>query len=235
MTDNTNKPQGRPTVRKAADDKPRVAADANAKQKVAAGPAPAGAKPRTAADAAYAAGIAAGAAAAAKAAPKKKTGLIVGIIAAVVVVAAVIVGIVVFSGSGQDDFYDANSIIGQAPYKSEEEIMAELNRIVEEGMMNISIASVIEFEDGQSEGVAYIENVPGNRYVMKVDIKLDDTGETVYESGGLKPGNYIEKIKLNKDLPQGTYSATATFHGLDPDTLEEVGTAGAVITLNVLS
>ena len=54
-------------------------------------------------------------------------------------------------------------------------------------MLNISIASVIEFDDGTAPGTAYIENVPGNHYAMKVRIVLDDTGDVVYESGGLKP------------------------------------------------
>ncbi len=167
--------------------------------------------------------------------PKKDLLRRPAVIAGICVVAVALVIALVALLMPKDDFYDGNSIIGQAPYKTTEEIQAELDRKVEEGMLNISIASVIEFEDGQSEGVAYIENVPGNRYVMQVDIALDDTGEQVYQSGGLKPGNYIEKIKLSKDLDAGSYSAIATFHALDPETLDEVGSAAAIVTLNVLS
>lgn len=156
------------------------------------------------------------------------------VVAGVVVIALIIWGITSLF-SGYDGFYDSNSLIGQAPYKTDEEIQAELDRIVEEGMLNISIASVIEFEDGTSEGTAYIENVPGNHYVMQVDIALDDTGEQIYQSGGLKPDSYIEKITLNKDLDAGSYPATATFHALDEETLEEVGAAAAKVTLNVLN
>lgn len=136
--------------------------------------------------------------------------------------------------SSQDDFYDGNSILGQAPYKTPEEVQAELDRIVEEGMLNISIASVIEFADGTAPGTAYIENVPGNHYAMKVRIVLDDTGDVVYESGGLKPGTYIETITLSQDLEPGSYPATATFAAYNMDTLEEVGQAGANINLEVL-
>ncbi len=155
--------------------------------------------------------------------------VLVALIAAVAIIVALVLA---FCGKG--DFYDSNSLIGQAPYKSQEEVQAELDRIVEEGMLNISIASVIEFADGTSPGTAYIENVPGNHYVMQVDIVLDETGETIYRSGGLKPDSYIEKIALSQDLDAGSYAATATFHALDPDTLDEVGQAAAKVTLNVL-
>lgn len=166
---------------------------------------------------------------------KKKTVLIV--IIAVVLAALIGVGVFCtwwFAGGGSD-FFDDAAINGQAPYKTQEEIIAELNRVVEEGMLNISIASVIDFETGTSEGTAYIENVPSNRYVLRVSIALDSTGEVVYQSGGLRPDSYIENITLNEDLPAGTYPATATFVAYDPDSLEEVGQAVAKITLNVAS
>ena len=56
----------------------------------------------------------------------------------------------------------------------------------------------------------------------------------LFRSGGLKPDSYIEKIALSQDLDAGSYAATATFHALDPDTLDEVGQAAAKVTLNVL-
>ena len=155
-------------------------------------------------------------------------------IAAALVAMLVVAGAAVWllGGSGSD-FFDENAQSGQAPYKTQEEMQAELDRIVEEGMFNISISSLIEFEDGTAPGKAYIENVPGNRYVMQVSIALDDGGETVYASKGIKPGNYIEDITLSKDLEAGDYAATATFSALDPDSLEEVGKAAAKVTLNV--
>ncbi|ROT87910.1 hypothetical protein [Gordonibacter urolithinfaciens] len=105
--------------------------------------------------------------------------------------------------------------------------------MVEEGMFGISIASVIPFADGASEGTAYIENVPGNRYLMRVAIVLDGTGETVFESKALKPGTYLETVELASDLDPGNYAATATFTALDPESREEVGRAGAKVTLSV--
>lgn len=153
--------------------------------------------------------------------------------ALIVLIALAIAGGVLWSQTGGDDLFDPNARSGQAPYKTPEEIQAELDRVVEEGMFNISIASVIEFEDGQSQGVAYIENVPGNRYLMQVSITLDDTGETVYESKALKPDSFIESIGLSQDLEPGSYPATATFAALDQESHEEVGKAAAKVTLVV--
>lgn len=160
----------------------------------------------------------------------KRIAIIAGI---VVVLVAVAFGVWMLAGNG-DDFFDLNAQEGQAPYKTQEEMQAELDRIVEEGMFNISIASVIQFEDGASSGKAYIENVPGNRYLMQVTIVLDDDGETVFETKAVKPGQYIEDIMLTKDLDQGTYPATATFTALDQESHEEVGKAAAKVTLNVM-
>lgn len=165
---------------------------------------------------------------------KKRPALIAIAVILVALIASGAFGAWWFLGGG-NNFFDSKAVSGQAPYKTQEEIVAELNRVVEEGMLNISIASLIEFDNGEAEGTAYIENVPSNRYVLRVTIKLDSTGETVYQSGGLRPDSYIEKIKLSQDLPAGTYPATATFVAYDPDSLEEVGQASARITLQVNS
>lgn len=162
---------------------------------------------------------------------KKRTLLIV--LACVVVAVAAWVLIWLFACGGSSMF-DPNAQTGQAPYKTDEEMQAELNRTVEEGMFNISIASVIDFEDGNDKGTAYIENVPANRYNMQVVITSDDTGEVLYESGVLQPNQYIENITLTRDLDAGSYDATATFSALDPTTYDQIGQAAAKVSINVL-
>ena len=165
-------------------------------------------------------------------APKRRRALAIAA-ALVLLLAAAAAAVWLLSGGSPDGFFDADAQSGQAPYKTQEEIQAELDRVVEEGMFNISIASLIEFADGTSPGTAYIENVPGNRYLMQVTISLDDTGEAVYESKAIKPGSYIEDVSLASDLEPGDYPATATFAALDPDSREEVGQAAAKVTLSV--
>ncbi|MEG2361373.1 MAG: hypothetical protein RSB97_06040, partial [Christensenella sp.] len=119
--------------------------------------------------------------------------------------------------------------------RTEDEIQELINQAVEDGMFNISVNSNPVFENGKAEGSLRIENVPNNKYYMKVTVKLDDTGEIVYESKGIKQGQYIEKATLSKALAKGEYAATAVFTAVDPQTLAERGTASAQIQLSVLN
>ncbi|WP_308753600.1 hypothetical protein [uncultured Anaerotruncus sp.] len=125
----------------------------------------------------------------------------------------------------------AGAQLGQLEGKTEEQIVEELNRIVEEGMFNISINTQPEFPDGSSPGNLCIENSPANHYLMVVEITLGDTGETVYTSGALEPNYHIQEAKLDRPLAKGTYPATATFFAYTVDTQELVGTAAAEMQL----
>lgn len=130
---------------------------------------------------------------------------------------------------------DPNAALGQLEGKTQEEIQTELDRRVEEGMLSISIASTVEFADGQSEGALKIENSPSNRYLMKVEITRDDTGEMVYASGIIEPNHHIQTAKLSVDLGAGEYPCTAVIHALEPDTEEPIGQAAAKMTIVVQS
>jgi len=134
---------------------------------------------------------------------------------------------------GDESWYDSSAIEGSLPGKTPEEIEAMLNQIVEEGMFNISIAPVIVFENAQAQGQARIENVPANHYNMSVSISLDQTGETIYESKGIRPGQYIEYITLQKELSPGEYDATAMFTAYDAENLSKQGQVAVKITIIV--
>lgn len=162
---------------------------------------------------------------------KRGAGFYIGIIIAIIaILAAIGIGIYMFMDSTQ---YRGGTL-GQLDGKTQEEIQAEIDRVVEEGMMNISISSVIEFENGGAEGEVKIENSPANHYLMQVEISLNDTGEVVYTSEILEPNYHIQYATLDVNLPAGSYPCTATFYALDPDTEELVGQAAAAVTLVVL-
>ena len=137
------------------------------------------------------------------------------------------------SRSQQEDWYDTSAVEGTLPGKTPEEIQAMLNQIVDEGMFNVSIAPTIVFPGPQAEGQARIENVPANHYNMGVVITLDGTSETVYESKGIRPGQYIEYITLNRELASGEYAATAMFTAYDVENLSEQGRVAVKIKLIV--
>lgn len=165
---------------------------------------------------------------------KRKTGLVIVLVIAIILIAAAVM-FALFTCNGENEGSRRAGTLGQLEGKTREEIQAELDRVVEEGMFNISIASVAQFADGASEGELRIENVPGNRYLMQVDIVLEDTGETVYESGIIEPDHHIQKDRLLVNLPKGSYDAIATFRALDPSTEEEVGTAAAKMVIQVMA
>ncbi|WP_066647070.1 hypothetical protein [Christensenella timonensis] len=166
---------------------------------------------------------------------KKKRGWI----AVVVIVAAILAGIAllyvngVFGGEKSKAQRDLDAMMGQLSYKSDEDIDETLRQIVADGMFNISINSSPYFETGDAEGVLGIENIPANKYLMRVIITRDDTGDVVYESGVIEPGYYIEKTKLKTPLEKGVYPSTATFYAYDRETEQEVGSAGAKIVITV--
>lgn len=125
--------------------------------------------------------------------------------------------------------------LGQLEGKSEEEIQEELNRVIEEGMFHISMNTNPVFADGTAEGNLEIENVPNNRYSMIVQITLNDSGETVYDSGLIDPNYHVQTDALDKDLEPGEYPATAAFYAYDMEDLEEVGSTACQITITVLN
>jgi methionine-rich copper-binding protein CopC len=57
----------------------------------------------------------------------------------------------------------------------------------------------------------------------------------VYESGGIQPGQYIQYIELSEQLEAGRYPATAVFTAYTQDTHQIVGSAGAQLSLQILS
>ena len=129
---------------------------------------------------------------------------------------------------------DENVTEGGLEHKSQEEIQAELNKQVAEGMINISMNLTPVFDDGESEGNLLIINEDINRYPQVVEIYLKDTDELIYKSGAIPVGSKIESDTLDVDLDAGEYDCTAYFNAVNPDTGELVGRAGAEVKITVL-
>ena len=100
-------------------------------------------------------------------------------------------------------------------------------------MLFRSINTSPVFLNGTSEGNLLIENPGNNAKLIKVSLVINKTNEEVYASKYLKPGTYIENVKLDKVLKKGTYDATAYFSAYDEETTEYIGKTGAQITLTV--
>lgn len=155
-------------------------------------------------------------------------------IVAVIIVCLIAASLATCSILKGSDWLDPNAKEGSYEGKTQEQIVADLNAQVAEGMMNISISSTLRFPNGtDNPGSARIENIAANHVDQKVTIVLDGTGEAVYQSKAIAPGHSIDNITLSSSLPAGGYDATAIFTGYDPETHEEAGILSAQVRIIV--
>ena len=119
--------------------------------------------------------------------------------------------------------------------KSKEEIQAELNKKVEEGMMNVSMNTNIVLKNGKSKANLKITNKENNRYMQFVEIYTKEDNKLIHKTGGIPVGKSLNEAKLDEELKKGTYECVAFFNGVDETTNSIVGKVGVNITINVLN
>ena len=129
---------------------------------------------------------------------------------------------------------DANAEEGGLVNRSKEEIQAELNAKVAQGMINISMNTAPVFPSGTEKGNLLIVNSERNNYPQIVYIVRKDTGEEIYRSGGIPVGSKIEYAALDVNLPAGVYDCVAYFNNVD-ETGAILGTAGAEVSITIES
>lgn len=130
---------------------------------------------------------------------------------------------------------DEDALGGMLAGKSDEEISQLLQDKVDEGMVNLSISAEPVFELNGKKGLLGIENLETNRYSFQVTVVVDGDIGTVYESGLLDPGYYIEYVELNQTLEEGVYPATAIFTTYSlGETDEPIAQANVEINLHIL-
>lgn len=129
--------------------------------------------------------------------------------------------------------YEVNIVEGDIPGKSQEERQRELDAIVEEGMLAMSInATPCGKTTGTDRSVNWLIENPSNQgKLIRVEIWLDDTEEKIYETGAIPPGNYVESAPLSVGLPPGEYSCTARFYAYQEENESYIGQAAAQIQL----
>ena len=109
-----------------------------------------------------------------------------------------------------------------------------LQKQIDDSMFTINVRTTPVFQNGSSKGVIDITNNPSNKFPCKVSLKLDDTGEEIYRCDDLiYPGQYINEIKLTKNLKKGAYPATLTYYVFNEDGEEAIGTVNAGINIAI--
>ena len=124
---------------------------------------------------------------------------------------------------------------GVIPGYTEEQIKEILQRKADESTFSFEINSRPIFKNGESEGNIRIANPPYNKYLITVEIKLDDNNKIVFKSGEILPNHYIEYAKLNRKLKAGEHNATATINAYDTESGEYKGTSAAKLIIKVES
>lgn len=95
--------------------------------------------------------------------------------------------------------------------KSDEEVIAELNRQAEESRMTISVSAKPKLSDGKVR--VNVSNVAENKFSQTFTLSQD--GVELYSSGLIAPGEVVEWCEA-PDAHEG--SATVTVQGCDPET-----------------
>ncbi len=132
-----------------------------------------------------------------------------------------------------DDGMEPNVVVGPMGDYSREELEAMLAERVDEGMIAFSLNTQVVLPAPGAEAPILFENPANNGKLLKLAIVRDDTGETVYATGFLAPGSYVEDDGLDVRLDPGSYACTATISSYREDTKRLLGQAAAEVTITV--
>ncbi|MBO1306483.1 hypothetical protein JZO70_09940 [Enterococcus sp. 669A] len=120
-----------------------------------------------------------------------------------------------------------------AKQMSEEEIADLAQQKADASNFNMMIASEATISGSTQQGQLPIKNPESNVYPINVEIKDDESGEIIYTSGAILPGEEIDQIQLDQPLEKGTHKTTALFSLYDPQTKKKQGEVSAGVTISV--
>lgn len=111
--------------------------------------------------------------------------------------------------------------------------MEQLEQKAKESAVRIQINARPEVWQGSSSCNLMIGNPAENRENLKIKVILDETGETIFESAELKPGDRIPYVTLDIVPKPGEHLATATFIIQDPESRETIGAVDTGLLMTV--
>lgn len=132
-----------------------------------------------------------------------------------------------------DEEMEPNVVVGPMGDYSQEELQAMLAERVDEGMIAFSLNTQMLLKGPDAEAPILFENPGNNAKLLKLEITRDDTGETVYSTGYLAPGSYVDSDRLDVRLEPGSYTCTALIRSYRQDTKKLLGQAAAEVTISV--
>lgn len=169
-----------------------------------------------------------------KAKKQRKTVIIVLVVVLLSVIIA-LSAVICFLMSKDKSEYTPSKRDTVVTLDNKDEILADLNNKVAEGMFEVKMNVEWSFEDSSTPSEdAYIANVQTNSNTVYFDVVSDSTGQTLYESPYIPVGSALKNVALQSDLSAGTYPCTLTYHLVDNDK-NEVSTLSVAVTLYVLN
>ena len=163
--------------------------------------------------------------------------LILGAIGGLIIILLIVIVVVMYMNSNKDQYALENNVrVGNVENYSAEERAAQMQEVVDNGMISISInATPFLSLSNPGEGVNWVlQNPETQQKYIRVEVRLDETNEIIYETGMLPPNTYVNSAPITKELDIGVYPCTATFFGYKLDTQVFVGQAGAKLDLTIL-
>lgn len=120
---------------------------------------------------------------------------------------------------------EKDALEGWLPGKSQEDIEAELNRIIDKSRFNVAINPMTVVSRYKIANFM-IENVPANNYWMQVSVYYQDNNgveQLLYESKLIQQGYFIEKAEVTHLPDAGEYNGRAIFKAIIPESDEVMG------------
>lgn len=163
---------------------------------------------------------------------RRRVGVVVAIVVLVVVAAVAFVALRQCSTVEEDDM-EPNVIVGTMENYTDEEIAAMLAKKVDEGMIAFSLNTHIYLESSGAQASIKFENPANNAKLTKLRLVRDDTGETLYETGYLAPGSYVDADVFDVRLAPGEYECTGYVSSYSQDEKKYLGEAACTVSVTV--
>ncbi|QIW55711.1 hypothetical protein [Pseudolactococcus raffinolactis] len=116
---------------------------------------------------------------------------------------------------------------------SDKELADTAQKKADDSQFNMMIASTAKIDSQSQQGTLNIKNPQTNRYPINVVITDDKTGDVIYTSGAIEPGEEVSHVQLEKTLAKGAYQTTARFSLYDAKTKAKKGEVAAGVNIIV--
>lgn len=137
----------------------------------------------------------------------KKEKIIIGLLSSALVVSMAVGGYFYLNNNNKQtpisEYEQAVNQITEIDYSQRQ---AELDQIVEDGMMNVQYSMYASF-NGKVSTSFNVKNIKNNKHPIVFKL-FDENGELIYTSKRIELGYEINSIELDKELSKGSHECS---------------------------